>query len=133
MNDKLKEWANKPFRPVGSRGGSGRGTDAELVRASKSTEGGKRHVVRFSFHARAAKQAGWMKDDHIRIEVTEKGIIAYRTNDPKDTTLIVGGGTGSKSSRLYVRVAVVPEFYNVFPVGAGREVEISNHAIAFVL
>jgi len=90
-----------------------------------------RSIVRVSFHARAIKQLGWIKNDRLTVAVSDTGkLVISRAADGDGRQLGVGN---SKTTRSYVRFAVKPEFYKVLPAGAGKNVEIEFGAIAFDL
>lgn len=73
MNEKLAAWAGRRVVPV-NRGGCHGSTQREaLITVSKSTEGGKRCVLRFSLHERAVKQLGWILKDRVSMDVTKNG------------------------------------------------------------
>ena len=130
MNSKLAEFAGKMI--VAPRCGNGRGgavSDA-LVSVTKCDEKQNRCVVRVSLHVRAVKQLGWQEGDHICMNVTPSGAIVLARNNTTGRKLAKATGC---AGRMYIRFAVVPEFYQAIPVGAGREVEIADGAIAFVL
>lgn len=129
MNDTLKAWARKticaPRHVYGSR------PLDELVIVTKTDEKKGRSIVRVSFHARAIKQLGWIKNDRLTVAVSDTGkLVISRAADGGGRQLGVANGT---TTRSYVRFAVDPEFYKVLPAGAGKNVEIEFGAIAFDL
>jgi hypothetical protein len=129
MNNKLAEFAGK--RIVTTRGNNGHGVPSDtLVSVTKSDEKKNRTIVRVSLHARAVKQLGWQDGDRVCINVTDSGAIVLARNNTMGRQLVKATGC---AGRRYLRFAVVPEFYQAIPVGAGREVEIADGAIAFVL
>ncbi len=131
MNEKLAAWAGRRIIPTHCGTGCGRTNSDALVTVTKCTEGGKRCVLRVSFHARAVKQLGWLTKDRIAMDVTKNGdIVLYRDNNGRSLSQTTGGKR-TNGSRKYVRFAVVPEFFSAIESGAGSCVEIKDGAIAF--
>lgn len=129
MNDTLKAWARKTICAPRGISGSGSRPSDELVLVSKTDEKKGRSIVRVSFHARAIKQLGWIKNDRLTVAVSDTGkLVISRAADGRQL-----GVGNSKTTRNYVRFAVDPEFYKVIPAGTGKNVEIEFGAIAFDL
>ncbi len=130
MNDKLARFAG--INVMRGRGSTGRGScpsDA-LVSVTKSDEKKGRRIVRISLHNRAVEQLTWQLGDRISMNVTEGGAIVLDRDNQHGRLLCKATG---KAGRKYVRFVVVPEFYEVIPVGEGLEVEIDNGRMAFCL
>ena len=127
MNDKLAKFAGRSITPKNAGHHGSVASDA-LVLVSKTDEKKGRHIVRVSLHARAVKQLAWQDGDRVRMDITENGAIVLGRDNTKGKTL--GKATGS-SARRYVRFHVIPELYEVMPVGPGHDVEIRDGLIAF--
>ncbi len=133
MNEKLAAWAGRRITPTQSGKGCGRTNSDALITVTKSTEGGKSRILRFSLHARAVKQLGWIIKDRIAMDVTKNGDIVLHRSTSTDGRALSQSTSGRKvnGSRKYVRFAVVSEFYDAIETGDGRCVEIKDGAIAF--
>jgi len=127
MNHTLAKFANMNVRKFDTS--YGRGPVDDMVTVTRSTEGGKRYVVRVSLHKTAMKQLGWQLGDKINITITDEGKIhMYRDNN---AGLVCGGS--HNSTRKYIRFSVIKEFYEAIRPGAGRDVSIGNGGIVFSL
>jgi hypothetical protein len=100
------------------------------VSVSKTDENKGRRIVRVSLHKRAVDKLNWQDGDQIRLDVTPEGAIVLSRDNQHGKSLCKASG---RSGRKYIRYAVIPEFYDVLPVGTGREVEIDGGRIAFCL
>ena len=128
MNQKLAAWCGRKIRPDITHGRTGAPL-AALVVASKSNEKGKRTVIRFSFHARAIKQLGWLHKDRLQMDITKDGgLVVFRGKGGCSL-----GKSTSSTDRMYVRFVVVKDFYEAFEPSIGINVEIKDGAIAFDL
>lgn len=128
MNDKLKGFAGRPILPPPA--GRGSSENKHLVLVSKSDENKGRRIVRVSLHKRAVEKLGWQGKDCIYMEVTPDGDIVMMRDKLRGRELCAASG---KAGRMYVRYAVIPEFYDALPTGCGQSVEIENGRIAFSL
>ena len=135
MNEKLAKWTLKNIRPaMGKTGGNGGYYCEKLVTFHTAIRKGKTKLdcVRFSFHAKAIKQLGWLPKDKITFDFEDGVLTCYRSENGY-TLGCEGISKSSRSTRYYLRAAMPEEYCKLFYNKEASEVEISDGRISFLI